>query len=154
MQLYQPTNLIMWVELLLTGISSFIVSGGLTTLVCMRFMRKKASNEADQGAVDVMQDTLNEVKLLLERYLELYERDEKTIEDKNKEILELSTDKSVCGQYICGRCSCFCRLPNRSQGHQFIEDFKTGKAQVDFRPLEEVVKEYGYTLKKDDTTTR
>lgn len=154
MQLQQPTNLNMWVELLLTGISSFIVSGGLTTLVCMRFMRKKASNEADQGAVDVMQDTLNDVKLLLERYLELYKQDEKTIEDKNKEILELSKEKSISGQHICSHLGCRWRFPPRSKGATFIEDYKLGNAQVDFRTVEELAKEYGYTLKKDNTTTR
>lgn len=112
----------MWVELLLTGISSFIVSGGLTTLVCMRFMRKKASNEADQGAVDVMQDTLNDVKLLLERYLELYKQDEKTIEDKNKEILELNKEKSICGQYICKDLSCVKRTPPFGSGDLFLKE--------------------------------
>lgn len=121
----------MW-EIIVTAISSFIVSGGLTTLVCLKWIKKKSANEADSVAVETMKDAICEIRQSNDNLIEINRQLTSRVNELNEKIIELEKESSVAGQYICSRIGCSKRLPPRSEGSNWIRSFIKGEATVVF----------------------
>lgn len=114
-------------EIILTAISSFIVSGGLTTLVCLKYIKRKSANEVDQGAVNILQDALNELKQLTDCYLELYHKEQ-------SEKKSLQSELSLAETLVCKKMCCTKRDPIQGLGAGFIKCLQEGTCKLDYEP--------------------
>ena len=121
----------MW-ELIFTGIGSFIVSGGLTTLVCLKWIKKKSANEADSVAVASLKDAIDEIRKSNDDLFESNKRltDERT--KLNETIIELTRDLTLSETLVCKKMCCKKRAPVSGLGKGFIECLKTGECQLDY----------------------
>ena len=90
----------MW-ELIVTGISSFIVSGGLTTLVCLKTIKKKSANEADSVAVETMKDAICEIRQSNDNLIEINKQLTSKVNELNEKIIELEKDMTLGESLIC-----------------------------------------------------
>ena len=125
----------MW-ELIVTGISSFIVSGGLTTLVCLKTIKKKAANEVDSVAVETMKDAISEIRQSNDHLIEINEQLADKISEQNEKISELEKDLTLGESLICKKMCCKKREPISGLGNGFIKCLKEGKCQLDYSEVE------------------
>ena len=125
----------MW-ELIVTGISSFIVSGGLTTLVCLKTIKKKAANEADSVAVETMKDAISEIRQSNDDLIEINKQLAAKINELNEKVRGLEKDLTLAESLICKKMCCKKREPVSGLGNGFIKCLKEGKCQLDYSEVE------------------
>lgn len=143
-------------ETIITAITSLLVGGGLSAIVCLKATKKKADIEADKSAVDLLQDSLDSIKEIADQYLQLYKEDEARIKELNNTIVMLSESKAVACQYICNRVCCSLRKPPRGQGEQFLKDYQAGNGELDYRTIDEFYEDKvsNQSNKLTETTTK
>lgn len=125
----------MW-ELIVTGISSFIVSGGLTTLVCLKTIKKKAANEVDSVAVETMKDVISEIRQSNDNLINTNKQQADKIDELNNKNIELEKDVALGESLICKKMCCKKREPIYGLGKGFIKCLKEGTCQLDYSEVE------------------
>lgn len=91
-------------------------------------------NEA--ASVAAMKDAIDELRKSNDRFQEVHEKDEKTISDLRREMLDKDTDLTLCQSMLCKNMCCQKRKPISGKGKVFFEKLKAGEEELNFDPVD------------------
>ena len=115
--------------------------------------KKKANAEADNIVIEGMEKTIAAMSSRIESDEETMNRREAKAaglqEEKNRTREDLASAQTL----MCIHMGCAVRKPVRGQGAEWLRDHKSDPALgVDYLPINQLIRQYGETKKRNDGT--
>lgn len=134
-----------WTTIIVAGIT-LLGGGSFGWLINRKAAKRKPELENDSAAVATLKDALADISKLNNNLLEMHEKDQAIIRQKDERILELTSDLTACQMLICRHDGCPFRLPEKGLGPDWYARAKATGQLSDYTNMHDIVKEQGYKL--------
>lgn len=115
--------------------------------------KKKANAEADNIVIEGMEKTIAAMSSRIESDEEAMNRKDAKIEELYEEKNRTREDLASAQTLMCIHMGCAVRKPVRGQGAEWLRDHKSDPALgVDYLPINQLIRQYGETKKRNDGT--